>query len=110
MTGIYPLLFMGPRGHALIGPVLCCSLRTAAHVANVGSTQSLAIHPATTTHSQLSAEAQLAGGIKPEQLTNEKLKDPIERRAHELYMREYRTRLQALSATPLGRRRGAMQE
>ena len=38
----------------------------AAHVANVGSTQSLAIHPATTTHSQLSAEAQLAGGIKPE--------------------------------------------
>ena len=37
-----------------------------AHVANVGSTQSLAIHPATTTHSQLSAEAQLAGGIKPE--------------------------------------------
>jgi|EP01046_Picozoa_sp_COSAG06_P065692 O-acetylhomoserine (thiol)-lyase len=47
-----------------------CSLSDAwtfaAHVANVGSTQSLAIHPATTTHSQLSAEAQLAGGIKPE--------------------------------------------
>lgn len=42
------------------------SAATIAHVANVGSTQSLAIHPATTTHSQLSAEAQLAGGIKPE--------------------------------------------
>ena len=36
------------------------------HVANLGDAKSLAIHPATTTHSQLTAEQQLAGGIKPE--------------------------------------------
>jgi O-acetylhomoserine (thiol)-lyase len=35
------------------------------HLANVGDAKSLAIHPATTTHSQLSAEQQLAAGISP---------------------------------------------
>ncbi|WP_020593324.1 O-acetylhomoserine aminocarboxypropyltransferase/cysteine synthase family protein [Kiloniella laminariae] len=33
------------------------------HVANIGDARSLAIHPATTTHSQLSAEEQAATGI-----------------------------------------------
>lgn len=33
------------------------------HVANIGDSRSLAIHPATTTHSQLSAEDQLAAGV-----------------------------------------------
>ena len=33
------------------------------HVANVGDARSLVVHPATTTHSQLSAEALLASGI-----------------------------------------------
>ena len=33
------------------------------HVANIGDARSLAIHPATTTHSQLSAEDQLAAGV-----------------------------------------------
>jgi len=33
------------------------------HVANIGDTRSLAIHPATTTHSQLSLEDQLATGV-----------------------------------------------
>ncbi|ATQ67110.1 MULTISPECIES: O-acetylhomoserine aminocarboxypropyltransferase/cysteine synthase family protein [Methylosinus] len=35
------------------------------HVANIGDARSLAIHPATTTHSQLSPEAQLAAGVTP---------------------------------------------
>jgi len=35
------------------------------HVANIGDTRSLAIHPATTTHSQLNAEEQLASGVTP---------------------------------------------
>ncbi len=35
------------------------------HVANIGDVRSLAIHPATTTHSQLSAEDQLASGVTP---------------------------------------------
>jgi O-acetylhomoserine (thiol)-lyase len=35
------------------------------HVANIGDSRSLAIHPATTTHSQLSGEDQLATGVTP---------------------------------------------
>jgi O-acetylhomoserine (thiol)-lyase len=35
------------------------------HVANIGDARSLAIHPATTTHSQLSVEEQAASGVTP---------------------------------------------
>jgi O-acetylhomoserine (thiol)-lyase len=35
------------------------------HVANIGDARSLAIHPATTTHSQLTAEEQQASGVTP---------------------------------------------
>ena len=35
------------------------------HVANIGDARSLAIHPASTTHSQLSGEDQLASGVTP---------------------------------------------
>jgi O-acetylhomoserine (thiol)-lyase len=33
------------------------------HVANIGDARSLAIHPATTTHSQLTPEEQLRTGV-----------------------------------------------
>ncbi|HAC72430.1 MAG TPA: O-acetylhomoserine aminocarboxypropyltransferase, partial [Porphyromonadaceae bacterium] len=36
--------------------------------ANVGDTRTLIIHPATTTHEQLSKEAQLASGVYPNML------------------------------------------
>ncbi len=36
------------------------------HLANVGDAKSLAIHPATTTHSQLDTGQQAAAGITPE--------------------------------------------
>jgi O-acetylhomoserine (thiol)-lyase len=39
------------------------SLKMFYHVANIGDARSLAIHPATTTHSQLSAEEQEATGV-----------------------------------------------
>jgi O-acetylhomoserine (thiol)-lyase len=35
------------------------------HVANIGDARSLAIHPASTTHSQLAPEEQLATGVTP---------------------------------------------
>jgi O-acetylhomoserine (thiol)-lyase len=35
------------------------------HVANIGDARSLAIHPASTTHSQLSPADQLASGVTP---------------------------------------------
>ena len=35
------------------------------HVANIGDVRSLVIHPASTTHSQLSPEDQLSAGVTP---------------------------------------------
>lgn len=42
------------------------SLVLHSHVANVGDCRSLAIHPASTTHSQLNEEQQIAAGVAPE--------------------------------------------
>jgi O-acetylhomoserine (thiol)-lyase len=36
------------------------------HLANVGDARSLVIHPASTTHQQLSAEEQAAAGVTPD--------------------------------------------
>ncbi|MDB2622460.1 O-acetylhomoserine aminocarboxypropyltransferase/cysteine synthase [Flavobacteriales bacterium] len=41
------------------------NLELVSHLANVGDSKSLAIHPASTTHEQLSAEEQLTSGVKP---------------------------------------------
>ena len=41
------------------------ALQLHSHVANIGDTRSLVIHPASTTHSQLSAEEQFAAGVSP---------------------------------------------
>lgn len=41
------------------------SLKLFSHVANIGDVRSLVIHPATTTHSQLTAEEQLKAGVTP---------------------------------------------
>ena len=42
------------------------ALKLFSNLANVGDAKSLALHPATTSHSQLSDEDQLAGGLPPE--------------------------------------------
>ena len=41
------------------------SLKLLYHVANIGDARSLAIHPASTTHSQLSPEDQIRSGVTP---------------------------------------------
>ncbi len=53
------------KGGEAAGRKFIESLKLFAHLANVGDAKSLAIHPASTTHSQLSAEQQIAGGITP---------------------------------------------
>ena len=83
---IYPGLFSGPEkilvdkyftsGHgALVGIELkggvdagrkfIDKLKLIYHVANIGDARTLAIHPASTTHSQLSAAEQLKAGVTP---------------------------------------------
>lgn len=42
------------------------SLELISHLTNIGDTKTLATHPATTTHQQLSEEAQLANGVLPD--------------------------------------------
>jgi O-acetylhomoserine (thiol)-lyase len=60
------MVVFGIRGGAEAGSRFIEALQLFSHLANVGDAKSLAIHPATTTHSQLTEEQQLAGGIKPE--------------------------------------------
>jgi O-acetylhomoserine (thiol)-lyase len=43
-------------------------LKLASHLANVGDAKTLVIHPATTTHEQLSEEEQKASGVLPDQV------------------------------------------
>ena len=62
--------FSGLLGFELAGGVqagrkFIDGLKLLYHVANIGDARSLAIHPASTTHSQLDAEAQLATGVSP---------------------------------------------
>ncbi|MEP2774492.1 MAG: O-acetylhomoserine aminocarboxypropyltransferase/cysteine synthase family protein [Luteolibacter sp.] len=61
-----PMVVFGIKGGADAGRKFIESLELFSHLANVGDAKSLAIHPASTTHSQLSPEAQIAGGIPPE--------------------------------------------
>jgi O-acetylhomoserine (thiol)-lyase len=60
------MVVFGIKGGAAAGAEFIEALKLFSHVANVGDAKSLAIHPATTTHSQLSEEQQRAGGLVPE--------------------------------------------
>jgi O-acetylhomoserine (thiol)-lyase len=60
------VLGFGVRGGREEGARFIDNLKLLSHVANVGDTKSLAIHPASTTHSQLSPEAQIAAGVSPD--------------------------------------------
>src|SRR5690606_32025720 len=60
------MVVFGIKGGAATGAKFIESLKMFSHLANVGDAKSLAIHPATTTHSQLSTDQQTAGRISPE--------------------------------------------
>ena len=57
---------LGIKGGAEAGKKFIDSLQLFSHLANVGDAKSLAIHPATTTHSQLDAQQQLSAGVSPD--------------------------------------------
>ena len=60
------MVVFGVKDGVAAGKRLIESLTVFSHVANVGDAKSLAIHPASTTHSQLNAEAQTKAGVPPE--------------------------------------------
>ena len=53
------------KGGIEAGKKFIDSLELIYHVANIGDARTLAIHPASTTHSQLSTEDQLRAGVTP---------------------------------------------
>ena len=53
------------KGGVEAGRKFIDSLELLYHVANIGDARSLAIHPASTTHQQLTADEQLAAGVTP---------------------------------------------
>lgn len=65
-NGFGGMVVFGVSGGRKGGEKFINSLRLISHLANVGDAKSLAIHPASTTHSQLSEAQQLAGGITPD--------------------------------------------
>ena len=60
------MVVFGVKGGREAGEKFIENLQLFSHLANVGDAKSLAIHPASTTHSQLSEEQQINGGIRPE--------------------------------------------
>lgn len=60
------VLGFGVQGGREAGAKFIDSLKLFSHVSNLGDARSLAIHPASTTHSQLSEEEQKAAGISPD--------------------------------------------
>ena len=61
--GAGAILGFGIKGGRSAGESFINSLKLFSHVANVGDAKSLAIHPASTTHSQLSAEDLVTAGV-----------------------------------------------
>lgn len=64
--GAGAIIGFGIKGGATAGKKFIESLKMISHLANIGDAKSLAIHPASTTHSQLSAEEQQATGVTPD--------------------------------------------
>lgn len=64
--GFGGVVVFGIDGGADKGRAFVESLKLFSHLANVGDAKSLAIHPATTTHSQLSEQQQLEAGVSPD--------------------------------------------
>ena len=65
-NGAGGVVVFGVKGGKEAGIKIVNNIKLFSHLANVGDAKSLIIHPASTTHSQLSEEDQLASGVKPE--------------------------------------------
>ncbi|PLX80317.1 MAG: O-acetylhomoserine aminocarboxypropyltransferase [Desulfuromonas sp.] len=60
------ILGFGIKGGAAAGARFIDNVELASHLANIGDAKTLVIHPATTTHQQLSTEEQIAAGVSPD--------------------------------------------
>lgn len=60
------ILGFGIRGGRDAGVRFINSVKLASHLANIGDSKTLVIHPASTTHQQLTGQEQLAAGVTPD--------------------------------------------
>jgi O-acetylhomoserine (thiol)-lyase len=60
------IIGFGIKGGVEAGRKFIDSVKLLSHLANIGDAKSLVIHPASTTHQQLSEEEQLASGVSPD--------------------------------------------
>ena len=65
-NGFGAVLGFGIRGGRTAGEKFINNLELASHLANVGDAKTLVLHPASTTHQQLTREAQISAGVTPE--------------------------------------------
>ncbi|MBK0419681.1 bifunctional o-acetylhomoserine/o-acetylserine sulfhydrylase [Leucobacter sp. CSA1] len=63
--GVGAIVSFELKGGVGAGKALVENVELFSHVANIGDVRSLIIHPASTTHSQLTPEQQLSGGVTP---------------------------------------------
>lgn len=64
--GFGGLVGFGIKGGLEAGKKFINSVKLFSHLANLGDSKSLVIHPASTTHQQLSAEEQVSAGVTPD--------------------------------------------
>jgi len=62
-NGFGALVGFGIKGGLEAGKAFINSIKLFSHLANIGDSKSLVIHPASTTHSQLTAEEQRTTGV-----------------------------------------------
>ena len=65
-AGASGLLAFGVKGGLAAGVRFIEAAQFLSHLANIGDTRTLIIHPASTTHRQLDAEQQIAAGVLPD--------------------------------------------
>jgi O-acetylhomoserine (thiol)-lyase len=66
VAGASGLLAFGVKGGLAAGVRFIEAAQFLSHLANIGDTRTLIIHPASTTHRQLDAEQQVAAGVLPD--------------------------------------------
>ena len=64
--GAGAIIGFGIRGGIEAGKKFIDNVKLLSHLANIGDAKSLVIHPASTTHQQLSEQEQLASGVTPD--------------------------------------------
>ena len=60
------ILGFGIKGGKEAGVKFINSVKLASHLANIGDSKTLVIHPASTTHQQLNEQEQFAAGVTPD--------------------------------------------